>query len=177
MLAERYSTERRRSAAHAHPALHARDTGLYVIGLFKIAKAFLFVAISIGALHFLHHDLSASIERLILRLGVDPENRLVNLVLTHTGLITHHRLRLISLGTFLYAVLCTVEGTGLLLRKVWAEYVTLWLSISFVPWEAFELMRKADVWRISILMMNVVIILYLLWMLRRKRRVRRPGVA
>lgn len=177
MLVEGYPIDRRANQAHAHPALQARDTGLYVIGVFKIAKAFLFVAISIGALHFLHHDLGASIERLVYRMGVDPENRLVNLVLTHTGLITHHRLRLISLGTFLYAVLCTVEGTGLLLRKVWAEYVTLWLSISFVPWEAFELLKKPDVWRTSILMMNVVIIVYLLWMLRRKRRVRSLVVA
>jgi uncharacterized membrane protein (DUF2068 family) len=149
--------------------IQARDTGLFLIGLFKLCKAIFFIGVSLGALHFIHHDLTGWFEQVVHELHVDPESRLVDFVTDKLSLVTHKRLRLISLGTFLYAGLCTTEAYGLLRRRVWAEYVTLWLSGSFVPWEAFELIRRPSWWHLGILMANLVVVAYLLWMLRRKR--------
>ena len=41
-----------------------------------------------------------------------------------------HRLREISVATFGYSALALTEGVGLLLEKVWAEYLTLILTVS-----------------------------------------------
>jgi len=152
-----------------HPHIEARDSGLFVIGLFKLCKAVFFLGVSLGALHFIHHDLSQTAERFLLELHFDPESRVVDLVTDKLALLTHHKLRLISLGTFLYAGLCCTEAYGLLRRKVWAEFVTLWLSVSFVPWEAWELARVPSLWHAAILLANLVVVAYLLWMLRRKK--------
>jgi uncharacterized membrane protein (DUF2068 family) len=152
-----------------HEHIEARDSGLFIIGLFKLAKAVFFLGVSLGALHFIHHDLSQTAERFLLELHFDPESRVIDLVTDKLALVTHHKLRLISLGTFLYAGLCCTEAYGLLRRKVWAEFVTLWLSVSFVPWEAWELARKPSLWHFSILMVNLAVVAYLLWMLRRKK--------
>ena len=149
--------------------IQPRDTGLFVIGLFKLCKAVFFMGVSLGALHFVHHDLSGTVERMMRELHFDPESHVVDLVMDKVGQVTHHRLRLISMGTFLYGALCVTEAYGLLRRKVWAEYVTLWLSVSFIPWELYELARHPSLWHISILLTNVLVVAYLFWMIRRKK--------
>lgn len=146
------------------------DPGLLLIGIFKLSKAVFFVGVALGALHFIHHDLGRSLQHVFDVLRFDNENRFVGLVLGKAELVTHHRIRLFSMGAALYGILCSVEGIGLLRRKVWAEYLTLWLSVSFVPWEMYELVRHGTLWRFVILFMNLVISAYLLWLLRRKRR-------
>ncbi len=149
--------------------MQPRDSGLYLIGLFKLAKAIFFLSLSFGALHYVHHDLSATVNRAIRVLHFDPESHLVDLLTYKVVLITHHKLRLISMGTFLYSALCTTEAYGLLRRKTWAEFVTLWLSVSFVPWELYELARHPSPWHVAILGTNIAVVAYLLWMLKRKR--------
>ncbi len=146
------------------------DPGLLIIGLFKLSKAVFFVGVALGALHFIHHDLSQTLTHVFNVLRFDNENRFVSLILEKSELVTHHRIRLFSIGTALYGLLCSVEGTGLLLRRVWAEYLTLWLSVSFVPWEMYEVIRHGNFWRLMILLMNLAITAYLVWLLRRKRR-------
>ena len=123
----------------------------------------------LGSIHFNHHDLGQTVSHVFNVLRFDNENRFVTLILGKAELVTHHRIRLFSMGTALYGLLCSVEGTGLLLRKTWAEYLTLWLSVSFVPWEAYEVVWHGTLWRWVILMMNLAITAYLVWMLRRKR--------
>jgi uncharacterized membrane protein (DUF2068 family) len=54
-----------------------------------------------------------------------------------------------------------VEGIGLYLEKTWAEYLTLGITASFLPWEVFEIFRKLTVIRVSLLTVNVLVFLYL----------------
>ena len=174
---KQYEAVEHASQGQEHHHLHLeRDSGLFFIGLFKLAKAVFFLGVSLGALHFIHHSLPSTVERIIRELHFDPENRLVDLVMDEVGQITHHKLRLISMGTSLYAMLCTTEAYGLLRRRVWAEFVTLWLSVSFVPWELYEIMRRPTPWHFGILLVNLVIVAYLLWLLRRKKVRRVPPV-
>ncbi len=149
--------------------IQARDSGLFLIGLFKLGKAVFFLGVSLGALHFVHHDLPSTVDRIMHELHFDPEGNVVDLITDRVAQITHHKLRLISMGTSLYAALCTTEAYGLLTRKVWAEFVTLWLSVSFIPWELYELARRPSLWPLSILLTNILVVAYLLWMLRRKK--------
>jgi uncharacterized membrane protein (DUF2068 family) len=148
----------------------ARDRGLLLIGLFKLGKSIFFFAIGAGALQFLHKDLGETILRLAPRLHVDAEGKLVELLMSKVDLLDHHRLRQISMGTFAYSALALVEGVGLMLEKSWAEYLTLGLTISFLPWELFELARDANWFRFGLLVINLLVLGYLLWLLKRKRR-------
>ncbi len=150
------------------PAKHSRDRGLLLIGLFKLGKAIFFGAIGAGALQFIHKDLGETILRLAGRLHVDAEGRLVELLMSKVDLIDHHRLRQISMGTFAYSALSLCEGVGLVLEQAWAEYLTLGLTISFLPWELFELYRDANWFRVGLLIINLLVLGYLIWLLRRK---------
>jgi len=150
-----------------HPA-GVHDRGLLLIGIFKLAKAIFFFCIGVGAVHLLHKDVGDEVMRLAVKLKFDPESRLVALLLNKADLIDAHRLRQISVGTFGYSALALTEGIGLLLEKVWAEYLTLILTVSFLPWELYELARRPDWFRLSLLIINLAVLAYLVWLLRRK---------
>ena len=152
------------------PAKHLRDRGLLLIGLFKLGKALFFLGIGAGALHFIHKDLGDSILRLARSLRFDEESRFVELAMAKVDLIDHHRLREISMASIAYSVLALTEGVGLLLEQTWAEYLTLGLTISFLPWELFELARDANWFRFGLLVINLLVLGYLLWLLKRTRK-------
>lgn len=146
-----------------------RDRGLWLIGLFKLSKSLFFFCLGIGALHFLHRDLGDEVMRLVAALKVDPESRFVSVLLDKVDLIDAHRLWQISLATFAYSALALTEGIGLMMEKVWAEYLTLILTISFLPWELFELARQPSWFRLGLLLINLAVLAYILWLLQRKK--------
>lgn len=145
------------------------DNGLLLIGLFKLVKAIFFFCVGIGAMHLLHKDLSDEVMRLARELRFDTEGRFVTLVMDKVDLIDVHRLREIGFATFAYSGLALTEGVGLLLEKVWAEYLTLVLTISFLPWELWELARRPSWFRLALLLINLGVLWYLIWLLKRKR--------
>jgi uncharacterized membrane protein (DUF2068 family) len=166
-------TERERAGGeHLH-----RDRGLLLIGLFKLGKAILFFSLGVGAIHLLHKDIGDEVMRLATALKFDPESKFVTLLLDKADLIDAHRLKQIGLATFAYSALALTEGVGLMLEKVWAEYLTLCLTVSFLPWELYELARQPNWFRLSLLLINLAVLGYLVWLLRRKRVVAEVGVS
>ena len=154
---------------------HERDRGLLLIGIFKLAKSLFFFCLGIGAFHLMHRDLAEEALRLAHALRFDPESRLTALLLDKVDLIDQRRLREIGFGTFLYSALALTEGTGLLLEKIWAEYLTLALTVSFLPWELYELARRPSWFRLALLLINLAVLWYLVWLLQRKGLLRTPA--
>jgi uncharacterized membrane protein (DUF2068 family) len=94
-------------------------------------------------------------------------------MLGQVALIDPHRLREISAAIFGIAALDAIEGTGLVLEKTWAEFVTLILTVSFLPWEVVEVVRH-DTWiRVALTLINIAVVLYLLWFVKMRMRERR----
>ena len=91
-------------------------------------------------------------------------------VMDHLDDVTAHRLKQIGVATFFYAGLRIAEGVGLILEKVWAEYLTVGVTVSFLPWEVYEIVRRPDSVRICLLVANLVVLAYLLWWLQRNRK-------
>ena len=157
-----------RQEMRRHVAKH-HDKGLLAIGLFKLVEAAFFLLVGVGALHYVNRDLGDAILRLAVKLRRDPEGRLVGFLLGHVDEITAHRLREIGVYTFVYAALRVTEGVGLVLEKAWAEYLTVAITISFLPWEMYEIARRLDWFRVGLFLVNLGVLAYLLWWLRRKR--------
>lgn len=157
------------SPGHASSGHSAADQrGLLLVGLFKLLKAIFFISVGAGALHLVHRNLGELVVRLIDSLPIDPEGRMVSIIMDKADLIDAHDLRRIGAGAFIYALLCLVEGTGLLRRKTWAEYFTVVLTALGLPVEAFEILRQFTWFKVGALVINLVILLYLLWVLKRK---------
>lgn len=134
---------------------------LFLIGLFKLLKALLLIAVGIGALKFLHKDLSGTVLHWTEMLRVDPDNRFIHRILLRVFRVTPKQLKELSVGTFLYAALFATEGIGLLARKHWAEYFVIITTGLFIPLEIYELARHFTILKLAVTAINVLIVWYL----------------
>ena len=139
------------------------DRWLIIIGAFKILEGTFFVLLGLGVVRLLHRDVGDLLLRLALALRIDPESHFVNLLLDKVQLLTPHKMRLISAGIFLKAGLDYLEGIGLAMEKTWAEWLTIAITASFLPWEVFEIIRRFTWMKVGITLLNVLVLLYLLW--------------
>lgn len=146
---------------------------LVLIGVGKLLKAIVFVALGIGALHLVHRDLVDVVTHWIVDLRFDPESRFVNFILDKLSDVTPHRLKQISILIFCYAGVDVLEGTGLVLGKAWAEYLTLIVTASLLPWEFFEILRHATWPKVVFTLLNIAVVLYLAAYLQRRIRERK----
>jgi len=102
-------------------------------------------------------------------LRIDPHNRYILLILEKIANLDEHRLRELRAGTLFYAALFLVEGTGLALRQRWAEYVTIISTGSLIPLEVYELVKQYSPLKIAFLLINIAVVVYLIFELRRNR--------
>ena len=154
------------------------DQWIIAIGVFKLLQAAAFLLLGFGALRLLHRNVLDIAERWILALRFNPEGHFVSLLLGQVALLDPHRLKQISAAIFLIAALDAIEGTGLVLEKAWAEFVTLILTASFLPWEMVAMFRHPTWIRGGLAIINLAVVLYLLWFVKlrmRERRLRRAG--
>jgi uncharacterized membrane protein (DUF2068 family) len=135
---------------------------LMLIAAFKLAQALLFVAAGISVLRLMHHDLSDLVLHWARHMHFSPESHFVDFILDRVSIVNDRLLRRFGVGLFAYAALGTVEGIGLYLEKPWAEYMTLGITASFLPWEIFEVFRRITPVRTVLLVVNVLVFLYLL---------------
>jgi uncharacterized membrane protein (DUF2068 family) len=146
---------------------------IMAIGIWKVLEAALFILLGIGAIKLLHKDLVDVVTRFIIDLGRDPEGHFANLILERVAMIDPHRLKEISIAIFAGAALHLIEGIGLVLRKVWAEYVTLILTASFLPWELIEIIRHVTWIKILLTLVNIAVLIYLIFYVQMNVRQRR----
>lgn len=139
-----------------------RNRWLILIAAFKLAQALLFVSIGVGAFRLLHKDVGDELQRLADHLRFNPESKFVNFILDKASLLDDRLLRRIGAVVFIYASLDLLEGIGLYLEKVWAEYLTIAITASFLPWEIWEVFRRVTLIRVSLLVVNTLVFVYLL---------------
>jgi uncharacterized membrane protein (DUF2068 family) len=143
---------------------------LFLIGLFKLLKALLLIAVGIGAIKFLHKDLSSAVLHWVQVLRVDTDNRYIHGILVRIFRVTPRQLKELSVGTFIYAGLFLTEGAGLLLRKHWAEYFTIITTGLFIPLEIYELALHYTVTKLVVTAINVLIVWYLVARVRSRSK-------
>lgn len=145
------------------------STTLLLIALFKLLKGVLLVMVAIGALRLLHKDVSAVVMHWIDYFRVDPDNQFIHRIIVRSFGIQAKQLKEISAGTFFYAGILLTEGTGLLMRKHWAEWFTVISTAVFIPLEVYEIVHRFTWMRVGVLLVNVAIVWYLVARIRRRR--------
>jgi uncharacterized membrane protein (DUF2068 family) len=139
------------------------------IGAFKLAKAVLLIALSFGAFALARRDVEVVIESLVEQIKIDPDNRYFQAVVGKL-LMVSPKLHLLALGTFCYGAIFSVEGVGLILKKKWAEWLTIIVTGSFLPIEVFELVKHFTLTKSIILVLNLAIFIYLIIRRRGERK-------
>ncbi|TME46044.1 MAG: DUF2127 domain-containing protein [Chloroflexi bacterium] len=100
-------------------------------------------------------------------LDVNPERRVIprilSTVLRPIGQFSTRTVLLTGIGALLFAALELTEAVGLARRRRWAEYLTVIAGCIGIPLEVEEVLRRQTPVRISILLINVAIVIYLAW--------------
>src|SRR5579862_7273400 len=156
-------------AARRPARANRSSTTLLLIALFKLIKGLLLIFLGIGALKLLHRDLAETVSHWINILRVDPDNRFIHGIIARVLAVGPKQLKEASVGTFVYAGLLLTEGTGLLLRKRWAQYFTIITTAGLIPLEVYETNRHLTAAKIVVLMINILIVIYLAVNVRRAR--------
>lgn len=141
---------------------HRTSRWLLLIAAFKLAQAALFALVGVGALRLLGKDVGDELMHLVDALHFNPESKLVNFLAAQADRVDDHLLRRIGAVVFIYAALDMAEGIGLAMEKVWAEYLTLLITASFLPLEIYELWERVTWLRGSLLTVNILVLVYLL---------------
>ena len=140
-----------------------------MIALFKLLKATLLIAVGVGALKLLHKDLSSVLEHWFSMLGIDPGNGHVDSALQRVADLTPHKMKVLGIGSFIYAGLFLTEGIGLWLVKRWAEWFTVIVTGSLVPIEIYEIYRHPTPIKAVVLIINIAVVAYLVHRIRNER--------
>jgi uncharacterized membrane protein (DUF2068 family) len=135
---------------------------LVLIAAYKFVQALLIAAVGVGAIRLLHKDIGDVLYQLAGALRFNPESRIINFVLDKASLLNDPILRRIGAVAFSYAGLSLAEGIGLYLEKSWGEFLTLFITASFLPWEIFEVIRRFTGIRVALLIANTLVFIYLI---------------
>jgi uncharacterized membrane protein (DUF2068 family) len=147
-----------------------RDVGIIIIGVFKLVKGALLLALGLGALSLIHRDAAEVIRHWAHVFQVDTDSKFVQYWLVEIGLAQRRDLTVIVTTSLFYSALLSTEGVGLLMEKVWAEYLTSIITTSFIPIEIFALTRHATLLRVGLLLANVLVVAYLVFRLGQRKR-------
>ena len=137
-------------------------TVVRLIGVFKWVKALVLTCTALILFRARHADATPEAIRIVERLGIDPGSHLVRRAIERINGLSNYKLELFAIACLVYAAVFATEGTGLLLRKHWAEYFTVVVTGSFMPFEVYELARHATATRTAALVLNALVVVYLL---------------
>jgi uncharacterized membrane protein (DUF2068 family) len=153
--------------------------GLKIIAAAKIVKGVALAGLSLGVFDLIHKDLAAVALHFVQVARISPENRYVALMLEKLGLVEPSTLKRLGELSALYAAILLVEGLGLWLGAAWAEYIVVISSGIFVPEECIATLHHFTWLRLSILILNGVILAYvvhLVWTRYKDRRASRAAL-
>ena len=155
------------SRTHKHPARKPHSRGLHVVALFEGTKGLLVLVVGFGILSFIHKDLHEAAVRLVEHLQFNPASHYPQIFIDLTESLNDTKLWSMAIAAFMYFVVRMVEAVGLWLRKSWAEWFAVLTGGMYIPVEIFEVYRKVSWPRVTVLVINLGVVSYLLFVLIR----------
>jgi uncharacterized membrane protein (DUF2068 family) len=149
---------------------HRGDRLVAVIGVFKLFKAALLVSIGVGALSGAAAE--ATQVHLVRWSGALPGHQMIRGAIERLAELDRGSLRELAIVALCYAAVFVVEGVGLIAQKRWAEWMTVAVTASFVPFECYELARHPGAGKVAALVINVAIVAFLAWRRMQSRAAR-----
>ena len=151
----------------------ARKVGIEIIAIFEGAKGALVLLAGCGLLLLVHKDLNQTASELIRHLHMNPARKYPQIFLDLAGRINDTNLWAMACAAIVYSGVRFTEAVGLWLNRGWAEWFGLLSGSMYIPIEIYEVVRSATLLKMTLLIINAVIVLFLLYivLIRRKKAV------
>ena len=122
----------------------AENGGIFLIAVFDLVKAGLFLVATAGVFHLIDRNTQVELTRLLHAFRFNGDHKFVRGLLRKADLITDPDKRILTGVLLLYTGMYAVEGVGLLLRKRWAEYFAVAMTAIPLPFEVYALLHHAN---------------------------------
>jgi uncharacterized membrane protein (DUF2068 family) len=136
------------------------------------AERFLRGLLLIGAgAYLLTHvgsDFSRIADHLMRKLELDPRRPFFRHIIEKLHHLRAGTVVITGIAALGYGALELVEGAGLWLDMLWAEYLTVIATSLLIPFELYELIHKPSIVKAAGIAVNVAIVAYLAHALRRR---------
>jgi len=146
---------------------------LQTVATFEFCKGIFVSLMGICALLLVHKDAWVIAESLLALFHISTDRRSAQLFLDFADNVTDARLWAAARIAFAYSVLRFTEAYGLWRCRTWAEWVALVSGTLLLPLEVRELFRGVTLLRCAVLIGNVAIVLYMLYVILANRRERK----
>ena len=145
---------------------------LRAVASFECTKGIFVMIMGLCALALVHKDVWLIAESLLALFHVSTDRRSAQLFLDFADSVTDARLWTAARIAFAYAALRFTEAYGLWRERTWAEWVAFVSGSLLLPLEIRQLMRGITLWRVVLFVGNLIVVLYMLYVIISNRRER-----
>jgi uncharacterized membrane protein (DUF2068 family) len=162
-------------ATTAHPLkndlqdLRTSSAGLRAVASFEAFKGAAVILLGIVLLMY-HSHAEDMAESLLDHLHINEDRRFGQMLMHAASQVSDARLWTIAGAALTYATVRFVEAWGLWHRRIWAEWFALLSGAMYLPLEILKVAQRATAERVVILVINLIIVLYMLFIRIRERR-------
>jgi uncharacterized membrane protein (DUF2068 family) len=152
--------------ATIHPVVHDRHhlKGVRTVASIELAKGLMVFCAGLGLITMRHKGIWGIAESLLEFLHVSPYHHYVGVFIDLVSRISDIRLWKIALVASVYVILRFIEAYGLWYALPWAEWMAAITGGIYVPFEVDDLIHRPTWIRLAILVINLLIVLYMLYL-------------
>ena len=134
----------------------------------RLIRGVLLVIAGIYLVTHSHSDFGRLADRIARAVELDPRRPFFHRIIVGLHNLHASTVLITGVAAIFYGVVETVEGTGLWLEKLWAEWLTVIATSLLIPVELYELVRKPTMLKLAGTAVNIAIVAYLAVRLRRR---------
>jgi uncharacterized membrane protein (DUF2068 family) len=153
----------------AESVLHSHDHNLQAlraVASFELTKGLIVLLAAAGVLSAVGHDPWDRADGMLRLLHISPDHHFAQIFLDWADTLTDAKLWAIAAVAGVYSILRFVEAYGLWYARTWAEWIALISGSLYLPFEIYKLIHRASLFHISVFVINLVIVLYMAYLLK-----------
>ena len=162
---------------HPHVDDPEHIKGLRTVATIEFTKGVIVVLASLGLFSMRHKDIWGVAESFLEFLHANPYHHYVGVFIDLVSKISDVRLWKIAVVASIYTILRFIEAYGLWYARPWAEWLAFATGTIYIPFELSDLLRRPTWFRLLVLVVNLVIVLYMLYLRLDARDKRRAALA
>ncbi len=144
--------------------------GIHIVSFFEGVKGLLVLLVGFGLLEFIHRDLHLAAEQLVREFHLNPARHYPRIFIDAINHLTDRQLLTMAFAALLYSAVRFVEAIGLWLQKQWAEWFGLLSGGLYIPFELLEITRGITWSKVTVLIVNAGVVVYLAYILYQARQ-------
>ncbi|MBC7734082.1 MAG: DUF2127 domain-containing protein [Bacteriovorax sp.] len=139
------------------------------VAMMEALKGIVVFGAGFGLLTLLHRDVRRVAVSLVTHLHLDPEAHYAGLFVDAAARLTDARLWAGAALALAYSAIRAAEAYGLWHDRRWAAWLGATSGAIYLPIEVYELWHKPSAVKAATLALNVAVVAYLVWTLRKRR--------